>query len=120
MKHTQSRNGKSEKRKGMRLRVAQKTSIRKTVVVSSILAMMVCSFIYFNFFNNSSSHAETGQTAYHPTYTTTDINVPVRLLIIPDANDRSAGNINYKNDTAHIAKKQSRGELINPKRYSAD
>ena len=120
MKRKQNRAGKELKRKGIRLRVAQKTSIRKVVIASSIFGVLAASFIYFNFFNNSASHAETVQPSYRPTYTTVDVDVPVRLLIKPDANARAMVNSNYKTDTSFTAKKLSRGQAISAEQYMAD
>ena len=112
----QARKGSTKKR-GIRMRTAQKQSINYAVVSASVIVMLTGAFIYFNFFNSSSSHAENSLTAYHPTYTTTDAAVPVRLLIKPDNNARALSNANYKNDTAYVAKPLGRGQSIDANQY---
>jgi len=120
MKLTQNHSNGGDIKSGMKLRVTQKTSIRKVVVAASIVGVLAVSFIYLNFFNSDTTHAEIANPTYRATYTTTDVSVPARLLVKPDAQARTMMNSDYKNDTAFVAKKRGRGQTIAADQYIVD
>lgn len=115
-----SKNKRGLSKKRMSLRLTQKTSMRGVVAATSISFALIGSFMYFNFFYNSKSNAETVQKSYRATYTTVDMNVPERLLLKEDVNARSVSGGSYKNDSLTENRKLSRGNVIVESRYITD
>ena len=118
MKNSSKSSSGKISRRTLSMRITQKPRMNYVKVGASVFGVLLGAFIYFNFSHSAVSRAENALSAYHPTYTTVDMVVPVRLLLKPDAIAR--GISNYKNDTGYVAKKFGRGEIISVDRYIAD
>jgi hypothetical protein len=105
--------------KKIALRTSQKQRLRY-VAAGSAIALSLMLFIYINISQHETSNAaET--TAFKPTYRTTDINVPVRLLLKPDAASRMPANgCNPKTDSSAHAARFGRSMEIKNERYISE
>ncbi len=108
-----SKSGKLKARRGpyLELRVNQKQSLRYVPLAISLFAVLLGVFAYFNFYSVT-TRAESVQPKYRPTYTTTDINVPVRLLIKSEKVNTKDTNSKNNISTVSSIKKEGRGQII--------
>lgn len=117
MKSNRNRKSKGSTRMIMSLRLTQKQNMRYVVMGASIVSLLAVLTFYFTFFNNDSIHAENLQSKNFPTYTSTELIIPARLLLKPAANAKTFAGTNYKNDTNYIAHKDGRGQIISIDQY---
>ncbi len=108
-----SKSGKLKARRGpyLELRVTQKQSLRYVPLAISLFAVLLGVFVYFNFYSVT-TRAESVQPKYRPTYTSTDINVPVRLLIKSEKINTNSTKLKNNNSNVSPINKVGRGQII--------
>jgi hypothetical protein len=105
--------------KKVALRTSQKQRLRY-VIAGSMIAFSAMIFIYMNFSQNEESNAAE-VSEYKPTYRTTDIDVPVRLLLKPDAEARMPSEgYNPKTDSSAQSVRLGRSMEIKNERYISE
>jgi hypothetical protein len=105
--------------KRVALRTSQKQKLRYAVA-GSVIALSAMLFIYINISQHETSNA-TEASAYKPTYRTTDVNVPVRLLLKPDAEMRMPANgYTPKTDSSVHTARFGRSMEIKNERYISE